>query len=153
MTKTKALRGQKITVEWLTKKKAWEDQIELFKEFLGKRKFIYITAKNLIKADKFGLNVRWLIPRLRSSDDLRKIVIDAGIGGCIYWYAMYADEQPRDDIRDAIIASGHVGYIYGHVRYIDEQPRDDMRDAIVASGDAYYIERYKQFEEAYNDKN
>ena len=51
----------RITVELLEELGACKDGIEEFKEFLGKRKYVLDTARNLQLAADAGLDVLWLI--------------------------------------------------------------------------------------------
>jgi len=49
----------KISMDLLESAGACSGQLELFKKFLGKRKFIRVTERNAHLAQKFGLNVGW----------------------------------------------------------------------------------------------
>lgn len=50
----------RVSVKFLEQHAACEDQLELFKQFLGKREYVLTTQRNLTLADKFGLDVEWL---------------------------------------------------------------------------------------------
>ena len=140
----------KITIEYLKSLDACEDQVELFKKFLGKRKYVLLTGRNLRKAKEFGLYILWLINRLPEDDKIRKTIIASGDGWAIKDYAQFVDKCPREDTRNAVIASGIGRAIFEYALDVDHRPREDTRNAVIKSGDGLVINRYRRFEEEHS---
>lgn len=70
----------RASVKFLEQHNACEDQLELFKQFLGKRKYVLTTQRNLTLASKFGLDVAWLVPHVKG------VFTYTTDGGTELWY-------------------------------------------------------------------
>jgi len=64
----------RVDVKKLRELKVCEEQIVLFKRFLGDRKYVLDTERNLKLAEKYGLYVNWFLNRTRYFSD----IIDLG---------------------------------------------------------------------------
>jgi hypothetical protein len=138
---------KRITVEWLESIGVAPDQIKVFKRILGKRKFLYLTSKNIDQLYRFWLDVDEWITKLEPSDELRKAVAGSGVPECMIAYSYCVDKQPSDDIRDALLATGDTMRVLEYAIRVDRVVREDTLQAIVQSDDPFkaYIYLFRLF--------
>ena len=126
---------KRITVEMLKEMKACEGHIELFRGFLGDRKYCYPTPRNIQLAQDFGLDVKWMFS---SKKTIETLGITEEIA-CLdpKWVYRYAREIAPSDLLEAA-AAGDPYWAYMYARYIS--PSDILEAA--AAGNPYWAERY-----------
>ena len=66
----------RVTVALLKEHDACEHHVKLFEKFLGDRKYVLLTARNLKLAEDFGLDIGWVIYNLMTIEH-QQIVIDS----------------------------------------------------------------------------
>lgn len=118
----------RITVSMLEEKEACEDQGALFKSFLSGRSFCLLTARNLMLAQKTGLDVPWFIKTFAQDlGEFREFFL--GVPEWAYHFALFVDRAPRarDDTRKAVCGSPKWAYMYA--KYVDCGPHDETRAA------------------------
>ena len=116
----------RITLELLRELGACAAGVDSFRRFLGSRKHILPTRRNLILARAAGLDVWWAIAHGLVPRD---VALTEPMWA--YRYARHVDQCPRDDTRKAVLSDPCYTYRYAHD--VDRRPRDDTRAAVLSS--------------------
>lgn len=69
----------RVTVKFLEEHNACEEQLELFKKFLGKRKYVLTTPRNIQLAEASGLHTPWVAKYMKG-------VVTCKANTGVYWY-------------------------------------------------------------------
>lgn len=115
----------RISADLMKKHGASKYQVDLFKQFLGKRKYMLTTDKNLRLAAAFGIDTNWLVQCFHLTTHL---VIHQVLE---YWYEN--GKLNREDGPALIISNG------GKFWYRDDNlHRDDGPACVYADGVEYW---------------
>ena len=127
----------RITVELLEEHEACSRHVELFEKFLGDRKYVMLTSMNFKLAEKFGLDVGWVIYNLMTLEH-QQIVIDLGDAGYCYYFASNVKGADIDALQRVVIDSGDAEYCYEFARFIEGADIRALQQVVIDSGNGEY---------------
>jgi len=101
-----------ITLQTIQELDPCDDQLELFERWLGRRKSVPLTKKNVRSAARKGLDAGWFFEHagLVPKNDLRTAA--CGDPDTALSYARFVERAPHDETRKAACEDPRTAYLY-----------------------------------------